>query len=125
MATNSSSIDKKILKFYEFVNLQRQDAITITVRGSTTQMSIIKGRRIYFYDGSHYSVFYMPFWSTYGQILYVEIDSSASVTISKARTDMTNDLIEVWNSLFISMNDLAEWNFIGSINKTYLLKQFN
>ena len=124
LTTNSSDIDKKMLTFYEFISLQRQEAKNVTVRGNVTQAAVLTSRRVYFSNQNWYSPFYMPFWPSLGEILYIEVDSRFSLTINKARTDLTNDLVAYNNSLFMFMNDLVKWNYIGYMNKTLFLTLF-
>jgi hypothetical protein len=84
--------------------------------GNITEMSKISSRRIYFSNANYYSPFYMPYWPSYGALLYIQVDSTYSVIINKARTDMQNDK-EVPNSyLAIFINDLTKWKFITMMN---------
>ena len=124
LTSNSSSINKTTLTFYEFNNLQRQNAKTITIQGNETQMATITSRRIYFSDGNWYSKFYMPFWSSYGQILYIEVNSGYSVTVNKTRTNLLNDLPVSRGFIAMFVNDLVKWNFIAKINQTIFLASF-
>ena len=80
--------------------------------GNTTVMSKIASRRVVFCNGNHFPIFYMPYWSSYGALLYIVIDSTDSVTINKARTDMENDLLVTTGWLVIFINDLTKWKFI-------------
>ncbi len=127
LTSNSSNINKTTLTFYEFKNLQRQNAYSVTFQGSATQMALITSRRIYFSNGNWYWPFYMPSWPKYGEILYieVEVDSGYSVKINKARTNQSNDLIITTGYLAMFVNDLFESKFIGSMNKTIFLASFN
>ena len=96
---------KPSLIFYEIFNLTVQNAIDITSKGSTTEMSIITSRRVYFSNFNWYPTFYMPYWPSYGSLLYIE-NYAVSVTINKARTDMSNDLDLPTNSIALFINDL-------------------
>ena len=116
LTSNSSNINKTTLTFYEFNNLQRQNAIT--VRGDETQMAMISSRRIYFSNGNWYRNFYMPYWSSYGQILFLEVDSSTSITVKTARTNLVSDISVDPGYLAIFVNGLFKWKFIASVNQT-------
>ena len=111
---------KPSLIFYEIFNLTVQNAIDITLRGSTTEMSIITARRVFFSNFNWYPTFYMPYWPSYGSLLYIE-NYGVGLTINNARTDMPNDLGLPTNSIALFINDLNKWKFtaIMSANDFY------
>ena len=111
---------KPSLIFYEIFNLTVQNAIDITSKGSTTEMSIITARRVFFSNSNWYPTFYMPYWPSYGSLLYIE-NYAVAVRIDKARTDMSDDLVVETNNIAIFINDLNKWKFtsIMSANDFY------
>jgi hypothetical protein len=125
LTSNTTNINKTTLTFYEFVKLQRQNAKFVTTQGSVTKLAIITSRRVYFSDGNWYSIFYMPSWSSYGEILYIEVNSGYTVTINKARTNLTSDLFINRGFLAMFVNDLVKWNYIATMNQTLFLASFN
>ena len=124
LTSNSSNINKTTLTFYEFNKLQRQNAKSITIQGDETQMAMITSRRIYFSDGNWYSKFYMPHLSSFGQILFLEVNSATAITVKKARTNLVNDISVDPGHLAMFVNDLVKWNFIASVNQTVFLASF-
>ncbi len=107
---------KSSLIFYEFHFISIQNANSIPpYTGSITEMAKITTRRIYFSDGNYYSPFYMPYWPSYGALLYIQVDSQFSVRIDKARTDMSNDIVIPKGWLAIFINDLTKWKFIANM----------
>lgn len=125
LLNSSSNVNKSNLIFSEFKNLVTQNANTITNKGNFTVEANITTRKILFYDGNWYSPFYMPNWNPYGVILYLQVDSNYQVVISKARTNMMDDIKINKNYIAMFVNDLTMWNFIGSMNKTLFLANFN
>jgi hypothetical protein len=122
---SNSNINKTKLTFYELINMQRQDAANITFRGSPLQPANITSRRIYFSDGNWYNPFYIPYWPTYGEILYIEVNSGFSVTINKARTNLMNNLVVSWGNIALFVNDLKKWKFIAIINRNDMINFLN
>lgn len=125
LTSNNANINKTSLIFYEFKNLQQQNANAIIIKGNSLQMANVTARKIYFSDSNWYSPFYMPYWSSYGQILYLQIDSQMSVTLNKARTDQSNDVLVPRGFIAMFVNDFVKWKFVASMNKTLFLASFN
>ena len=49
-------------------------------------------------------------------LLYIQNDSTYSVRIDKARTDMPNDIVIPTGWLAVFINDLTKWKFITNVN---------
>ena len=67
----------------------------------------------------------MPYWPTYGEILYIDVGSTFDVTIHKVRTNLPNNIQVKRGFLAMFVNDMNKWNYIASINKTLFLASFN
>ena len=121
LTANNSNINKTTLIFNEFNYIQRQNQLSIQIQGSPTQMSIINSRRIYVSNSNYYSPFYMPYWPSYGELLYIEVASAMTLRIDKARTDLSSDIYIGITYTVIFVKDLFNWKYIGMVKTSTLI----
>lgn len=98
----------------KFSKLTVTNANQITNKGSATSPSVLLTNRLYFSDANWYSPFYMP-TGVEGGLLFLHVNSSWSVEINKAFTNMDKNIIVGANNVAAFMYKNDNWELLNVI----------